>query len=466
MPISDEEEAHNISLSRFESMLKTNKVFFFDSEEFEEIILHYLDIGKTTLAKKALKLALDQHPRSTGLKLVQVEMLIFEDKLDQAEKMLNDLYAIEPQNEEIYIQKANIYSKRDQHEKAVELLKTALQYTDDFADVYNLIGMEYLFMDQLELAKENFISCLEEDFEDQSALYNVVYCFEFLDQNQAAIDYLMNYIEQNPYSEIAWHQVGRLNYGLKKYEEALYAFDYATLIDEAFLGAFMEQAKTLERLKRYDKAIECYTRTIELDDPTSYALLRIGKCHEKLGHKKLALEFFTKTVHEDPLLDKGWIAITDFYVRQKNFQKALHYVNKALHIDNQNRFYWKRYASINKELNFFEEAEFGYRKAVEFGDYQLDTWLFWVDLLQFLGEFDSAITTLLQAAEYFPEAFEIEYRLAGLYYMLLETEKGQFHLSNGLRLSFKNHTLIQELFPVVWLQKKVQNQIKKYPTQP
>ena len=466
MPISDEEEAHNISLSRFESMLKTNKVFFFDSEEFEEIILHYLDIGKTTLAKKALKLALDQHPRSTGLKLVQVEMLIFEDKLDQAEKMLNDLYAIEPQNEEIYIQKANIYSKRDQHEKAVELLKTALQYTDDFADVYNLIGMEYLFMDQLELAKENFISCLEEDFEDQSALYNVVYCFEFLDQNQAAIDYLMNYIEQNPYSEIAWHQVGRLNYGLKKYEEALYAFDYATLIDEAFLGAFMEQAKTLERLKRYDEAIECYTRTIELDDPTSYALLRIGKCHEKLGHKKLALEFFTKTVHEDPLLDKGWIAITDFYVRQKNFQKALHYVNKALHIDNQNRFYWKRYAAINKELNFFEEAEFGYRKAVEFGDYQLDTWLFWVDLLQFLGEFDSAITTLLQAAEYFPEAFEIEYRLAGLYYMLLETEKGQFHLSNGLRLSFKNHTLIQELFPVVWLQNKVQNQIKKYPTQP
>ncbi len=466
MPISDEEEAHNISLSRFESMLKTNKVFFFDSEEFEEIILHYLDIGKTTLAKKALKLALDQHPRSTGLKLVQVEMLIFEDKLDQAEKMLNDLYAIEPQNEEIYIQKANIYSKRDQHEKAVELLKTALQYTDDFADVYNLIGMEYLFMDQLELAKENFISCLEEDFEDQSALYNVVYCFEFLDQSQAAIDYLMNYIEQNPYSEIAWHQVGRLNYGLKKYEEALYAFDYATLIDEAFLGAFMEQAKTLERLKRYDEAIECYTRTIELDDPTSYALLRIGKCHEKLGHKKLALEFFTKTVHEDPLLDKGWIAITDFYVRQKNFQKALHYANKALHIDNQNRFYWKRYAAINKELNFFEEAEFGYRKAVEFGDYQLDTWLFWVDLLQFLGEFDSAITTLLQAAEYFPEAFEIEYRLAGLYYMLLETEKGQFHLSNGLRLSFKNHTLIQELFPVVWLQKKVQNQIKKYPTQP
>jgi tetratricopeptide (TPR) repeat protein len=461
MQLSNEEEDYNLSLSKFESMLKTNKVLFFDSEEFEEIILHYLDMGKASLAKKALKLALEQHPKSTGLKLVQVEMLVYDDKLDQAEKLLNELYAIEPTNEEIYIQKANIFSKRDNHEKAVELLNIALKYTDDYADVYNLIGMEYLFMDNLEMAKESFIKCLEEDTEDQAALYNVVYCFEFLDQNEEAIEYLNKYIEKNPYSEIAWHQAGRLHYGLKQYEQALRAFDYATLIDEEFLGAFMEKAKALERLKQYELAIESYNRTIELDDPTSYALLRIGKCHEKLGNTALALKFYNKTVHEDPLLDKGWIAITDFYVRQKNYQKALFFVNKALNIDNENRMYWKRYATINKEMNFFEEAEFGYRKAVEYGDHSLDTWLFWVDILQFLGEFESGIKTLLQASEYFPEEYEIEYRLAGLYFMLHEDTKGKFHIANGLRLNFKNHTMLEDLFPVVWSRRIVQNAIAK-----
>ena len=461
MHISDDEEDYNLSLSKFESMLKTNKVLFFDSEEFEEIILHYLDMGKAALAKKALKLALEQHPKSTGLKLVQVEMLVYEDKLEQAEKLLNELYAIEPTNEEIYIQKANIYSKRDNHEKAVELLETALKYTDDFADVYNLIGMEYLFMDNLELAKDNFMKCLEEDTEDQAALYNVVYCFEFLDQNEDAIDYLTKYIDKNPYSEIAWHQIGRLNYGLKRYEDALRAFEFATLIDDEFLGAFMEKAKALERLKKYEEAIESYTRTIELDDATPYALLRMGKCYEKIGNKVLALKYFNKTVHEDPLLDKGWIAITDFYVRQKKYQKALFYLNKALSIDNQNRLYWKRFATINKELNLFEEAEFGYRKAVEFGDYQLNTWLFWVDILQFLGEFESAIQTLLQASEHFPEEYEVEYRLAGLYFMIHDDKKAKFHLSNGLRLSFKNRTLLEEFFPVVWARKMVQNAINK-----
>lgn len=458
----EEEEDYNLSISKYESMLKTNKVLFFDSEEFEDIILHYLDMGKANLAKKALKLALEQHPKSTGLKLVQVEMLVYDDKLDQAEKMLNDLFAIEPNNDEIYIQKANIYSKRDDHEKAVELLKTALEYTDDYADVYNLLGMEHLFMDNLELAKENFIKCLEEDPEDQASLYNVVYCYEFLDQNQQAIDYLNKYIDLNPYSEIAWHQIGRLNYGLKNYQEAIRAFDYATLIDDEFMGAFMEKAKAHERLKQYEEAIENYNKTIELDDATSYALLRIGKCYEKLGNKPLALKYYNKTVHEDPLLDKGWIAITDFYVREKNFTKALYFVNKALAIDNQNALYWKRFGTINKKVNLFEEAELGYRKAVEFGDFQLDTWLFWVDTLQFLGEFDFAIQTLLQATEYFPEEYQVEYRLAGLCFMLGDDKKGKFHISNGLRLNFTNHTILENLFPVVWQRKMVQNAINKY----
>ncbi len=458
----DEDDDYQISLSKFESMLKTNKVLFFDSEEFEEIVLHYLDLGKPNLAKKALKLGLDQHPKSTGLKLVQVEMLVYEDKLDLADKMLNELFAIEPTNEEIYIQKANIYSKRGNNEKAIELLKEALKYTDDLADVYNLIGMEYLFMDSLELAKENFIRCLEEDLDDQSALYNVVYCHEFLDQNQEAIDYLNKYIDLNPYSEIAWHQVGRLQYILKNYEQAVRAFEFSTYIDDEFIGAFMENGKALEKLKRYSEAIENYQKTLDLDDATSYALLRIGKCNERLGNKELAIQFYEKTVHEDPLLDKGWIAITDFYIRLKNYEKALFYVNKALEIDNQNKVYWKRFAAINLTIGNLEEAEFGYRKSIQFGDASLETWLYLSDVTLGLNEYKSAISILLQATEFFPESFEIEYRLTGLYYLVNDDIKGNFHFSNGFRLKQEGTIIIDKLFPKVAKGKRFNLFLKKF----
>ncbi|AWM12658.1 hypothetical protein DI487_01410 [Flavobacterium sediminis] len=462
MRLSHDEDENNLSLSKFESMLKTNKVFFFDSEEFEDIVLHYMDTGRLNLAKKALKLGLEQHPKSTGLKLVQVEMLVYEDKLDLAEKLLGELYAIEPTNEEIYIQQANIFSKRDEHAKAIDSLKVALKYTEDYADVYSMIGMEYLFMDDLEKAKEFFIKCLEEDEQDYSSLYNVVYCFDFLDQNEDAIRYLEKFIDRSPYSEVAWHQLGRQYYALKNYEKAVWAFDYATLIDESFLGAYLEKAKALEKLKRYQEAIDCYTITTEIDDATSFALLRMGKCYEKLGNKEQALKFYHKTVHEDPLLDKGWIAITDFYLHEKNFQKALYYVNKALGIDGDNSFYWKRYAAINDALQFYEEAELGYKKAFENGDINPDTFVLWANSLQQLGEYDSAIEVLLQSIEVFPDEYEIEYRLAGLYYLVGDGKSGKFHLTNALRLNFNNHTILSEIFPSVWTKKAVQNLIEKF----
>jgi tetratricopeptide (TPR) repeat protein len=149
-------------------------------------------------------------------------------------------------------------------------------------------------------------------------------------------------------------------------------------------------------------------------------------------------------------------------LRQKNFQKALFFLNKALSIDNENKNYWKRYAALNRELHFYEEAELGYRKAVEFGDSELDTWLFWVDALLSIGEIESAITTLLQATEFYPESFEIEYRLAGLYYMTRQDKKGKFHISNAFRLNGKHYSIIETLFPIAWKRKMVQNIIKKH----
>ncbi|MEZ4793258.1 MAG: tetratricopeptide repeat protein [Gelidibacter sp.] len=462
MEFSQRDDNNNHSLTKFESMLKTNNVMFFDSGEFENIIYHYLEIGKIALAKKAIKLGVEQHPSSVNLKLFQVEIYVLEDKLQMADKLLDALYLLEPSNEEIYIQKASILSKRDEHQKAIDTLMIALKLIEednDEADIYALIGMEYLFMDQFENAKNYFIKCLELDNEDYSALYNIIYCFDFLDLNSEAIDFLNQYLDSNPYSEVAWHQLGRQYFALKDYVKALAAYDFAIISDDTFVGAYLEKGKVLEKQKKYVEAIENYKITLALHEPTSFALLRIGNCHEKLGEFDLAVQYYYKTVHEDPLLDKGWIAITKFYNKQQNYQKALYYINKAINIDCDNVLYWKLYAQINHRLNFFEEAERGYKKTLDLGNYELDTWLCRADILINLGECEAAALNLIQAAEFYPETAEIEYRLAGIYYTLLETEKGFYHLKNGLLLNAEFDFIIEELFPHVASQKSVKDAI-------
>ena len=89
-------------LSKFESMLKTNSIYFFDLAEFEEIIIHYLDTGKHSLAKKAVKLGLEQHPTSVDLRLLEVEILIFDNHLELASKKILKIEQLVPNNEEVY----------------------------------------------------------------------------------------------------------------------------------------------------------------------------------------------------------------------------------------------------------------------------------------------------------------------------------------------------------------------------
>jgi tetratricopeptide (TPR) repeat protein len=450
MEFSQQDDNNNISLTKFESMLKTNHVLFFDSNEFENIIHYYLENGKIALAKKAIKVGLDQHPTSVNLKLFKTEIYILEDKLVEADKLLDELYEIEPSNEEIYIQKASVLSKRDEHQKAIHTLLIALDLTDndeDDADLYALIGMEYLFLDQFENARNYFIKCLELDNDDYSALYNIIYCFDFLDQNKEAIKFLTQYLDNNPYSEVAWHQLGKQYVSTKDYKKALAAYDFAIISDDNFVGAYLEKGKVLEKLKQYTEAIENYKITLALDEPTSFALLRIGHCYEKMREDELAVHYFYKTVKEDPLLDKGWIAITKYYNKKRNYQKALYYINKAINIDCDNVIYWKLYAQINHRLNFLEEAERGYKKTLDLGNYELSTWLSRSDILTHLGEYEASILNLIQAAEFYPETAEIEFRLAGLHYTLLETEKGQYHLKNGLLLNDEFHFILDELFP-------------------
>ncbi|WP_034258927.1 tetratricopeptide repeat protein [Altibacter lentus] len=455
-------EHNNFSLTRFESMLKTNSVLFFDSEEFEEIIHYYLENGKIALAKKATKLGLEQHPSSTNLKLFRIEMYIFEDQLDTAEALLDELYVLEQSNEEIYIQKANIYSRRDKHKEAIQLLEQALEITADQADVLSLLGMEYLFLEDFQNAKHYFMRCLEEDEQDYSALYNIIYCFDFLEEHEAAIDYLNDFLNKNPYCEVAWHQIGKQYMELKDYKKALAAFDFAIISDDKFIGAYLEKGKVLERMKLYNEAIDSYTITLGLDDPTSFALLRIGKCYEKLGDAELALQFYTKCVEEDALLDKGWIAITDFYFKRKNYQKAFYYIDKAINIDSENVLYWKRYAKISNRLSKFEEAEHGFRRSIELGNYELETWLSRTDILIRLGEYEAAVNNLLQAMEFYQENAEIEYRLAGLFYYLNEDNKGEFHLKNALSHDPEFILIIEELFPTVFQNKRVKEIIKSH----
>lgn len=451
-----------MSLVKFEKMLKTNNIYFFDLVEFEEIIIHYLDAGKHALAKKAVKLGLEQHPQSVDLKLLQVEIFIFENNLEKAITLLKIIENIEPNNDEIFIQKSTIASKSGNHKEAIENLKKALQFTDDKVDVWSLMGMEFLYLDDFENARLNFAKCIDVDYEDYSALYNIVYCFDMEKEHESAIEFLNNYIDKNPYCEVAWHQLGRQYFMLDMFTEALTSFDYAVLIDESFIGGYLEKAKTLEELGRYKEAIDNYAITLELDDPTAFAFVRIGECYERLEHYENAISFYKKAVHEDPLLDRGWMLLTNLYYDMQNYQKASYYITKALKIDEDNPLYWRRYSEIKIKLSFYEEAIEGFEKCLDLQDDSLEIYIALTDLQTFIGDFNEATSTLYKAQKIYKDFAEVEYRLAGLFFLLDKRKYAVNHLITAMKVDYDYHVILEELYPSVFSNVKIKKLLQDF----
>ncbi|MCF6349462.1 MAG: tetratricopeptide repeat protein [Flavobacteriaceae bacterium] len=456
------DDRSNLALSKFESMLKLNKVFFFDSDEFENIVYFYLDSGKINLANKAVELGLSQHPTSIRLKLIKVELLIFENKLKEADRLINTLEKLDPNFDEIYIQKAAILSKKNLHKEAVNVLKMALDLTDDLADIHSLIGMEYLFIEKFDLAMKHFKACLYIDNEDYTALYNVIYCLDMNENNKEAIVFLNDFIDENPYSEVAWHQLGRQYFYFKNYNEAIRAFDYAILIDAHFVGAYFEKAKVLEEQKKYEEAISNYLITLELDDPTAFTCLQIASCYEKLANMKKAIHYYHKAIQEDPMLEIGWVMLTRTYISIGNNQKALYFIQKALEIDPACKDYLNLFAEVNIKLNLFEEAAKAFQESILLGEENLEVFLALADVLHFIGEYQDALAIVNEAKEKFGSLTEICYRLSGIYFLLRNDNEGLFYLENALKLDFAYFETMKVIFPNVFEKEIVKCLIAKF----
>lgn len=460
MEFDEFEKNKNLSLTRFEKMLKTNRILFFDSNEFENIISYYLENGKINFAKKAIKLGLEQHPDSSNLALFEIEILIFENKLDNAEKLLEGLILSEPSNEEIYIQKANIYSKKKLHKKAILCLKKILDFNTDNPEVYSLIGVEYLFLEDFENAKDNFINCLNYDDSDYSALYNIVYCFEILEQNDKAIDYLNTYLDSNPYCEVAWHQLGKQYLIFKNYVKAISAFDFAIISDEYFIGAYIEKGRALEKINKYNEAIENYKLIIALKDESSYPLLRMGICYDKIGNYKKAIQNFNDCVKIDPQLNKAWYLLAEIYYKNQKYNSAILNINKAIDINSENENYWKLYAKINIGLKLYEEADIGFQKIIELGEADESILIAKTDVLIKLGEYNNAIDILEKCYELLDDKSIILYRFSGIYFLQNKIEDGIIQLKKALSINKENKYIFKELFGTISKYKYLENLLK------
>ncbi|OUW34951.1 MAG: hypothetical protein CBD39_02015 [Flavobacteriaceae bacterium TMED179] len=439
------EETESI-IFKFEHMLKTNLIYFFDAQEFEDIIIHYLGDGDHQLAKKALKMGLGQHPSCYELILLQSEIFILDEKYEMALDLLEYLEKINPFDEEISLQKANIASKKGDHKTSIIHLNEALKISEDPAEIWNLLGMEYLLAEQYKEASFFFKNCLEENPEDYPSLYNLLYCYEQLEEIEPAITSLNRILEHNPYCEVAWHQLGKILIASGKIKEALSAFDFAIISDDTFTGAYIEKGRLLESIGKTNEAIENYEVAINITEPTSFIYKCIGRCYESLGNYNLAKKFYIKSTKLEPSNEKSWESLILFFLSQKNYNSAQYYLNRALEINSDSVNLWKKSLELYTLWSKKEKAIDSCKKLIELGNYECNLLIKLIDLFLDKKQWEDAHKAASDAFDSFPKNKKIALRAAGCCFHLGRIEEGICVL-NSDSLNPSEKAVFKKLFP-------------------
>ena len=383
-PLSNDEILQKVV--QFEDMLSEKSFTFFDVEDYENIIDYYIDLEMHEKVNAALDFGLNQFPNDLTLSLIKVEVLNSKQLVDDSYMLLKSLKQFYPNNIEVLYNLGKIYAITDRIQTAKNYFENAfdlIRVNDSYNDLLSDSAYEFLQIGQNLQAIHVMKRIVEIKPEDESTMMELGIAFHESGLIDEAIIYFTEIIDSNPYSHIAWFNLGTLHNVKEDWKEALFAFDMCLVINEKFTAAHYGKANSYIQEKEYQNAIDTFNESFNFDHPNSYAYCCLGECYEKIGDFKKALIFYEKSLEIDDSQSDAWLGIG--VVRDLNNQTldALKFIEKAINLDPENPEYWYIFAEFLSKLGKITEAEDAFKKVVELDPGNIDAW---IDYSNFLFE--------------------------------------------------------------------------------
>lgn len=361
--------------TKFEKMVKEGGSLYYEVDDLEELLEHYMVHHRLDMAFKVVETAHSQYPQNRQLSIKEAELLSLSDKHTEALDLLSEIENLEGFNPDFHITKASVLSQCGEYRKAIESLNEAMRCsTDDKDMIYMSLAIEYQNLEQYTEAIDYLKKALELNYDNEDALYELAYCFELCKSYEEAVSTFNKVIDQTPYNSHAWFNLGASYQALGEFEKALVAFDYVVLIDESFHAAYFNKANVLVRLNRYADAIELYKKALAFEILDSLIYFYIGDCYDHLEDHRNALIHFEKAIKKDDTLAEAWIGASSSLDMLGRELESLEYARRAIKIDSENGDYWCFLAGLQMKYDLPDDSVNSFENAIEFGYTHKDLW--------------------------------------------------------------------------------------------
>jgi tetratricopeptide (TPR) repeat protein len=312
------------------------------------------------------------------------------------------------------IQSAIALYKSGQTQKAIDLIKILISKYPNEAMLFNLIGVCYSSLNQLNDAVISFKSALiiKEDYAEVHN--NLGLSFHGLNQFNKAVKSYENAIALNPNYFEAHNNLGNAFKELKKINAAINSHKKSLEINPEFENAFNNLGLIYFELEELTIAIRYFENSIDVNPHNYEAHNNLGVALKKHGKKNLAVISFKKAIEIKQGFAEAHGNLGQIQTELGELEKAEASLRKAIAINPEFAKAHNNLGNTLKNLGRFEEAKLSYLMAIDLKSDYANAHTNLSIILYATGDINSALISLDKAYSIDPESKLIKLLLAVL----------------------------------------------------
>jgi len=463
-PYRENREELDEILKQYQNLRNGRQHSFLEEEAFEKIINYFDDKDDLPGALEAVQTGLEYFPFSSQLLIKKADLLIALHKYKEALQILEQAELFDGTDLNLYILKTDAYLALDQQEKAVVLLEDALQIFEGEERIELLFELADVYDDYEEFDK--VFDCLkiilEEEPTSEEALYKICFWTDFTGRCEESIILHQSIIDNYPYNELAWFNLGAAYQGLKLYEKAIDAYQFAVVIDEKFDTAYRNMGDAYIRIRKYKEAIETLQKVLELTRPDQVIYEAIAHCFHLMKNYAQARFHYRKASHMNPGESKLQYKIAMTYINEKQWQSALKPLENAMNIRSNVAEYNLAMGECKMQLENYKEAIQHFSLAVRQKPKNISGWEALISCLYKAGYFEEACTQSLSALKATEDKPVFYFIYSASLFALKRSKEALVQLEKGLEQSTKQLKKFIELNPAILQNNHVVDLIAKF----
>ena len=354
-------------VSAFEQQQSQGRFDYWDSESFVEIIFHYEEEGDLSQALSVASLALSRYPYQIDFFLEKSRLLTLTHRLDQALATLDEAEAVAPGEPEIRVLRSDILYSAGRFLESLEILTSLREMMIGNDRSYLLIREAKIYesMKDFDQMFDTLKLLLEIDPNNHQALEEIWMSVEHSKRYDDSIALHTALIDRNPYSYLAWFNLGHAYSCRGDYNKAIEALEYAFIIEPEFEAAYMDCAELCFQERRYEQAYEIYEEVNDRFGPDAEILVYMVECLLPLKNYDMARKLLLSALTQDPYNDEVHFYIGECCSAKQRWNEAIKAYNKAIKIDDRREEYLmgiaKAFSATGQKdlaLHYFKKATY------------------------------------------------------------------------------------------------------------